>query len=64
MIDLQMHSTFSDGSMTPTELVQKAKSMGLTAIALTDHDTIDGLPEFLMAGKNIKLKQYQVSRLV
>jgi len=45
MIDLQMHSTFSDGSMTPTELVQKAKSMGLTA-------------------KNIKLKQYQVSRLV
>ncbi|MFZ0389861.1 MAG: PHP domain-containing protein [Calditrichia bacterium] len=47
MIDLQMHSTFSDGSMTPAELVETAKSLGLTAIALTDHDTIDGLPEFL-----------------
>ncbi len=56
MIDLQMHSTFSDGSMTPTELVQKAKSMGLTAIALTDHDTIDGLPEFLMAGKKYQIE--------
>lgn len=51
MIDLQMHSTFSDGSMTPTELVRQAKGLGLTAIALTDHDTIEGVPEFLEAGK-------------
>ena len=51
MIDLQIHSTFSDGSLTPTELVKEAKAKGLSAIALTDHDTIDGLPEFMAAGK-------------
>ncbi len=51
MIDLHMHSNFSDGSDSPTQLVQKAKQLGLTAIALTDHDTIDGIPEFLAAGR-------------
>lgn len=51
MIDLQMHSNFSDGSPSPTELVQEAQGLGLTAIALTDHDTIDGVPEFMEAGK-------------
>lgn len=56
MIDLQMHSNFSDGSMTPTELVLKAKEIGLSAIALTDHDTIDGVPEFLKAGKENDIK--------
>jgi predicted metal-dependent phosphoesterase TrpH len=50
MIDLQMHSNFSDGSMSPAELVTEAKELGLTAIALTDHDTIDGVPEFIEAG--------------
>lgn len=53
MIDLQMHSNFSDGSLSPTELVKEAKSLGLTAIALTDHDTIDGIPEFLEAGERL-----------
>jgi len=51
MIDLHMHSSFSDGSMTPTELVLEAKEAGLSAIALTDHDTIDGIPEFMEAGE-------------
>jgi predicted metal-dependent phosphoesterase TrpH len=51
MIDLQMHSTFSDGSMSPTELVEEAVSLNLHAIALTDHDTIDGVPEFMEAGE-------------
>lgn len=51
MIDLHMHSSFSDGSMTPTELILEAKEIGLSAIALTDHDTIDGIPEFVEAGK-------------
>jgi predicted metal-dependent phosphoesterase TrpH len=50
MIDLQLHSCFSDGSDTPTELVKQAKKLGLTAIALTDHDTIYGIPEFIEAG--------------
>jgi len=44
-IDLHTHSTASDGSMTPTELVKAAKAKGLVALALSDHDTIDGLPE-------------------
>ncbi|NOX36392.1 MAG: PHP domain-containing protein [Calditrichaeota bacterium] len=53
MIDLHMHSNFSDGSLSPTELVEEARSLGLTAIALTDHDTIDGVPEFLEAGERL-----------
>ncbi|MFV0423549.1 PHP domain-containing protein [Oleidesulfovibrio sp.] len=44
-IDLHTHSTASDGSDTPTELIANAAKAGLAAIALTDHDTLDGLPE-------------------
>ena len=44
-IDLHMHSTYSDGTYTPAELVTCAKKKGLSAISLTDHDTIDGLYE-------------------
>ena len=42
-IDLHTHSTSSDGSDTPQELVQKAKEAGLSAIALTDHDSVEGI---------------------
>lgn len=45
MIDLHTHTTFSDGSLTPTELIQLAKKTGLKAVAITDHDSIDGLIE-------------------
>ena len=45
MIDLHMHSTFSDGTMTPTELVERAKDNGVEVMAITDHDNIDGLRE-------------------
>ena len=44
-VDLHTHSTKSDGSYTPTELVDYAIAKGLRAIALTDHDTTDGLKE-------------------
>ncbi len=44
-IDLHTHSTASDGTLTPAELMRAAKEAGLAAIALTDHDTFDGLPE-------------------
>lgn len=44
-IDLHTHSTASDGTLTPTELMRAAQKVGLAAIALTDHDTFDGLPE-------------------
>ena len=42
MIDLHTHSTFSDGTLTPTELVTLAKNQGLSALALTDHNSISG----------------------
>lgn len=50
MIDLHLHSRFSDGALTPTDIVERARLRGLTAIALTDHDTVDGNPEALEAG--------------
>lgn len=45
MIDLHVHSVRSDGTLTPTELVDYAIKKGLSAFALTDHDTTDGLEE-------------------
>lgn len=48
--DLQMHSTSSDGALAPAELVAEAKKRSLTVIALTDHDTVDGLNEAVVAG--------------
>jgi len=50
-IDLHMHSTFSDGSFTPSELIALAAQKDLAAVALTDHDTVAGIPEFLAAAK-------------
>jgi len=50
--DLHCHSTFSDGSLTPSELVSLAEKQGLSALALTDHNTGKGLSEFMKAGKN------------
>jgi len=50
-IDLHTHSTASDGTLSPTELVKLAKEAGLKAIALTDHDTFSGIPEAMEAGK-------------
>ena len=46
-IDLHTHSTCSDGTLTPSELARHAKNAGLSAIALTDHDNISGIPEFM-----------------
>ncbi len=43
--DLHTHSSFSDGFLTPQELVFRAHHNGVTMLALTDHDTLDGLPE-------------------
>jgi hypothetical protein len=50
-VDLHLHSTFSDGVLTPTELVAAAAGLGLRAIALADHDNVDGIPEALVAGR-------------
>lgn len=50
-IDLHMHSRFSDGLHTPTELVEMSVRRGLTAVSLTDHDCLDGVNEAVAAGK-------------
>lgn len=49
--DLHNHTTASDGEYTPTELVNKAAELGLAALGVTDHDTINGLDEALAAGE-------------
>jgi len=53
LIDLHAHSTQSDGSLTPTELVRHARQLGLRAVALTDHDTIAGNDEAARAGEEL-----------
>lgn len=55
-IDLHTHSTASDGSMTPSELVRHAKASGLKAVALTDHDTTGGLAEAAKEAANIDIE--------
>jgi predicted metal-dependent phosphoesterase TrpH len=52
-VDLHLHTTASDGVMTPSEIVNYAKNKGLVAIAITDHDTIEGLEEGLLEGERI-----------
>lgn len=49
-IDLHIHSHFSDGTQSPTELVRLAAKSGVTALAITDHDTMDGVDEALAVG--------------
>ena len=50
-VDLHMHSTASDGRLTPEDVVRKSAESGLTVIALTDHDTVDGIAPALVAAK-------------
>ena len=57
LCDLHVHSFFSDGTFSPAEIVEASLEAGLSAIALTDHNTVDGLPDFISAarGKNINI---------
>jgi len=56
MLDLHLHSTCSDGTFTPSELVAEALRQSLTAIALTDHDTVDGVAELTRAAEGTGLE--------
>lgn len=56
VIDLHTHTTFSDGSVSPTELVNLAHKAGARAIAITDHDTIEGLAEGRQAAAEIGIE--------
>lgn len=51
LCDLHIHSLFSDGSWSPSRIIAEAGRKNLRCVALTDHNTIDGVPEFLAAAK-------------
>lgn len=55
-IDLHAHSAISDGTDTPAGLVAEARRAGLDVVALTDHDTFDGLPEALAVGESLGVR--------
>ena len=52
-IDLHIHTNASDGTDAPAEAVEKARTLGLEAIALTDHDTVSGVAEAVRAGEQL-----------
>lgn len=54
--DLHVHSTFSDGTLTPRELLRAACEAGLSSIALTDHNTVKGLPDFMDAARDFPVE--------
>ena len=54
-IDLQTHTTASDGKLTPTQLVCKAKKLGISYLAKTDHDNANLMTEFFDAGKKLNV---------
>jgi predicted metal-dependent phosphoesterase TrpH len=55
-VDLHVHSTASDGSLSPDRVVARARTAGLAAIALTDHDTVAGVPPAVDAGERLGLR--------
>lgn len=59
MIDLHCHSTFSDGVLSPEELIQKAVDQQITCLSLTDHDTIAGYVDLLKAASTTSIKIIQ-----
>lgn len=54
--DLHTHSYYSDGTFSPTELVEEAKRVGLLAIALTDHNNVGGIEEFSLACERLGIE--------
>ena len=55
-IDLHLHTTHSDGSQTPAEVVKLAHDAGVSALAITDHDITTGLPEAMAAGQELGME--------
>lgn len=53
LIDLHAHTTASDGSLTPTQLVERAATRGLQVVGITDHDTVAGVGEAIAAGAKL-----------
>lgn len=63
-VDLHVHSNRSDGSFTPSQLVDYACEKGLAAFALTDHDTVDGLEEAIGYAESLKQKKPLVPEVI
>lgn len=55
LVDLHMHSNFSDGVLSPAELAETSAKAGLVAFSLTDHDTLEGLNEAFAAAKRLNI---------
>lgn len=55
-VDLHAHSTASDGSRAPADVIREAKRIGLAAIALTDHDTVAGIPEAVATAEELGVR--------
>ncbi|MFM8551909.1 MAG: PHP domain-containing protein [Nitrospiraceae bacterium] len=55
-IDLHLHTTHSDGSLSPAEVLALAHKAGVTALAITDHDITDGIPEAIAAGADLGIE--------
>lgn len=55
-VDLHAHSTASDGSRAPADVIREAKRIGLAAIALTDHDTVAGIREAISVGEDLGVR--------
>lgn len=55
-VDLHVHSNASDGTFSPSQVVELAKNTGLDAFALTDHDTTAGVPEALEKGRDLNIE--------
>ena len=56
--EIHMHSTFSDGEFSPGQLVDIAKKNNVTLLSLTDHDTFEGIHEFLNAAKGTQIEAF------
>lgn len=56
IIDLHVHSDCSDGALPPAGVVEAAREVGLRVIALTDHDTVDGIDEAIAAGERLGVR--------
>ena len=55
-IELHCHSTASDGDCTPAEIVERALALGITSLAITDHDCVDGVEEALEAARELSIR--------
>ncbi|MCS6897015.1 MAG: PHP domain-containing protein, partial [Nitrospira sp.] len=54
-IDLHLHTTHSDGSFAPADVVALARKAGVTTVAITDHDITTGIPEAIQAGREQRI---------